>query len=122
MSDHMKADMEEFNKELINCCQNADEIYQRICSQMLPTTDKEEVSEEDLEQVTGGMSEMQALEVVKTAYWDLCVNKKGSTKYSSTQIYEALNRCHAMNRRNRNSFSDIGRITDGLVKALNKKL
>lgn len=81
-----------------------------------------EITDDDLEQVTGGMSEMQALEVVKTAYWDLCVNKKGSTKYSSTQIYEALNRCHAMNRRNRNSFSDIGRITDGLVKALNKKL
>lgn len=85
------------------------------------TFDREELSEEDLELVSGGMSDMQALEVISTAYQDLCVKKKGSTKYSNTQIYEALNRCHGMNRRNQNSFSDIGKITSLLIQELNAK-
>lgn len=121
MNDNREINMEEFNKELINCCQNADEMYQKICSQMLPPADKEELSGEALELVIGGMADMQALEIISTAYWDLCVKKKVSTKYSDTQIYEALNKCHGMNRRNQNSFYDIGKITSLLIRELNAK-
>lgn len=114
-------ELEEFNRELEKNCQSGDDVWKQLYSQMLPSSDKEELSEEDLELVIGGMSDMQSLEIISTAYWDLCVKKKGSTKYSNTQIYEALNKCHGMNRRNQNSFGDIGKITSLLIRELNAK-
>lgn len=95
------------------------DVFRHLCEQMLPESENEELTEEDLELVMGGMSDMQALEVISTAYWDLCVKKKANTKYSRTQIYEALNRCHAVNRRTRNGLSDIGKVTSLLLRALN---
>ena len=82
------------------------------------TDTNEELTEEELEMVMGGMSDMQAMEVISTAYWDLCVKKKANTRFSKTQIYEALNRCHAINRRTRNGLSDIGKITSLLLREL----
>ena len=87
---------------------------------MFPTSENDELSEEELEFVGGGMSSMQALEVISTAYYDLCVKKKEKTSYTHTQIYEALNVCHRMNRWNNNSFTDIGKVTSLLVGALSK--
>lgn len=113
--------IEKENFDMETTCQSGADVFREICSQMLPSSDKEELSEEDLELVIGGMSDMQSLEIISTAYWDLCVKKKGSTKYSNTQIYEALNKCHGMNRRNQNSFGDIGKITSLLIRELNAK-
>lgn len=110
---------EEMNRHYESVCKSGADVFKQFCSQMLPPADKEELSEDDLEFVMGGMSDMQALEVISTAYWDLCVKKKGSTKYSKTQIYEALNRCHGMNRRNQNSFTDIGKVTSLLLREMN---
>lgn len=105
--------------ELEITLESGEDVFKHLCSQMLPASENEELTEEDLELVMGGMSDMQALEVISTAYWDLCVKKKANTKYSRTQIYEALNRCHAVNRRTRNGLSDIGKVTSLLLKALN---
>ena len=105
--------------ELEITLESGEDVFKHLCSQMLPVSENEELTEEDLELVMGGMSDMQALEVISTAYWDLCVKKKANTKYSRTQIYEALNRCHAVNRRTRNGLSDIGKVTSLLLKALN---
>ncbi len=115
--------MAEFEKEgfdLENNCKSSVDIYRWICNQMFPTSENDELSEEELEFVGGGMSSMQALEVISTAYYDLCVKKKEKTSYTHTQIYEALNVCHRMNRWNNNSFTDIGKVTSLLVGALSK--
>ena len=96
------------------------DVFKWICSQNLPSGDQEELTEEELEFVAGGMSDMQALEVISTAYYDLCVKKKGKTSYTKPQIYEALNVCHRMNRWSKNNFDEIGKVTSLLVGALNK--
>ena len=96
------------------------DVFRYLCGQMLPISEDNELTEDDLEFVMGGMSDMQALEVISTAYWDLCVNKKANTKYSKAQIYDALNRCHALNRRTKNGLSDIGKVTSLLLRELNK--
>lgn len=113
------AGLEAFHKELEKTCRSGEDVFKQLCNQMIPKTGKEELSEEDLDLVSGGMSDMQALEVVSTAYWDLCVKKKGSTKYSDLQIYEALNSCHRLNRWNQNGLEDIGKVTSLLMKELN---
>lgn len=111
---------EDLHKELEATCKSGADVYKWICSQTLPSGENEELSEEDLELVGGGMSGMQALEVISTAYYDLCVKKKEKTSYTHTQIYEALNICHRLNRWNQNSFEDIGKVTSLLVGALSK--
>ena len=96
------------------------DVFRHLCGQMLPVSESGELTEDDLEFVMGGMSNMQALEIIATAYSDLCVNKKTTTKYSKAQIYEALNRCHAVNRWTQNGLSDIGKVTSLLLRELNK--
>lgn len=113
--------MSDLNKMLEETCKSGADVFKWICSQTLPTGDHDELSEEELDFVAGGMSDMQALEVIATAYYDLCVKKKGKTSYTNTQIYEALNVCHRMNRWNKNSFEEIGKVTSLLVGALNKQ-
>lgn len=114
-------DMSDVNKMLEATCKSGADVFKWICSQTLPTGDHDELSEEELEFVAGGMSEMNAMEVIAAAYYDLCVKKKGKTSYSDSQIYEALNVCHRMNRWNKNTFEEIGKVTSLLVMALNKK-
>lgn len=112
MGEHREWELESF--------QSSADVLRMMHEEMLPEAEKEELSEDDLELVMGGMSDMQAMEVVSTAYWDLCVNKKGSTQYSKNQIYEALNKCHVLNRRNRNHLTGIGKITSRLIEVLSK--
>ncbi len=116
MKEREKATMNE--NELEISLESDEDVFRYLCGQMLPVSENEELTEDELELVMGGMSDMQAMEVISTAYWDLCVKKKSNTKYSRTQIYEALNRCHAINRRNRNGLSDIGKITSLLLREL----
>ena len=122
MTELEKRDIEraQIHSELETTCKSGADVYRWICNQMLPTGENDELSEEDLEFVGGGLSHMRAIEVVGTAYYDLCVKKKGTTIYTHEQIYEALNVCHRMNRWNNNSFEDIGKVTSLLVGALNK--
>ena len=111
---------EQLQKELESTCKSGADVFKWICNQTLPSGDNDELLEEDLEFVAGGMSDMNALEVIAIAYYDLCVKKKGKTSYTDKQIYEALNVCHRMNRRNKNSFENIGKVTSLLVGALSK--
>ncbi len=116
MKEHEKSTMNETELEI--SLKSGEDVFRYLCSQMLPVSENEELTEEELEMVMGGMSDMQAMEVISTAYWDLCVKKKANTRFSKTQIYEALNRCHAINRRTRNGLSDIGKITSLLLREL----
>ena len=70
-------------------------MYALFCSSMLP--ESEELSEDDLEMVVGGMSNAQAIAIVSNAYWDLCIMNKKKSKYSANQIYEAMNKCDKLN-------------------------
>ena len=68
------------------------EVYEWVMSQMVET-EGEELSEDALEMVAGGMSGSQAWKIVSTSYWDLCVCGKKKTKYSDKQIFEAMKIC-----------------------------
>ena len=118
MTDHEKSGLDMSVFEITP--ESEADVFRHLCGRMLPDSEDGELTEDDLEFVMGGMSDMQAMEVISTAYWDLCVNKKANTKYSKAQIYEALNRCHALNRRTKNGLSDIGRISGLLLRELNK--
>ena len=84
--------MEEMNI-VIPEFQNEAELEEWVMSQMVPETEGDELSEEALEMVAGGMSYTQAWKIVTTAYWELNVQKKKKSSYSSKQIMEALKKC-----------------------------
>lgn len=77
--------MPKFNSE--------EEFYEWVMSDMLPEAEGDELSEEALELVTGGMSDAKAWKIMTTAYWDLCVCGKKKTQYSDKQIQEAMKIC-----------------------------
>lgn len=77
--------MPKFNSE--------EELYEWVMSEMLPETEGDELSEEALEMVVGGMSDSKAWKIMTTAYWDLCICGKKKTQYSDKQIYEAMKIC-----------------------------
>ena len=81
--------------------QSEAEVYEWVMSQMLPDEDGDELSEESLEMVAGGMAASQAWKIMSTAYWDLCICGKKKTKYSDKQIFEAIRVCDK-------SFSKLG--------------
>ena len=80
----MEKDMMEFNSE--------EEMYAWAMSQVLPDAEGEELPEESLELVTGGVSTSKAIQIISTAYWDLCIKKKKKTKYTDKEIYGAINK------------------------------
>ena len=90
----MEKDMMEFNSE--------EEMYAWAMSQVLPEAEGEELPEESLELVTGGVSTTKAIQIVTTAYWDLCVLKKKKTKYKDTEIFDAIKKIN----KNLNSLGD----------------
>ena len=84
--------MEEMNV-VIPEFQSEAEVYEWVMSQMVET-EGEELSEDALEMVAGGMSTAQAWKIVSTVYWEYNVLKrKKSANYSSKQIMEALKIC-----------------------------
>lgn len=121
MSDreHSTAEMEEMNQEIKNRCSSGEDVYQWICEQMLPAEESDELSEDSLEFVTGGMADHKALQIISTAYWDLVVEKRGKTRYSDLQIFEALNHCHRISRQAKHAHYDIGKITTLIMRELN---
>lgn len=90
----MEKDMMEFNSE--------EEMCAWAMSQILPEAEGEELPEESLELVTGGVSTSKAIQIVTTAYWDLCVLKKRKTKYTDKEIFAAINKID----KNLNSLGD----------------
>lgn len=89
--------MEEIKKEEMNEMpkfESEAEVYDWVMSQMLPDAEGEELSEDALEMVAGGMSDSQAWKIMSTAYWDLCICGKKKTKYSDKQIQEAMKICN----------------------------
>lgn len=68
------------------------EVYEWVMSQMV-ATEGDELSEDALDMVAGGMSTVQALKIISTAYWDYGVQRKKKSSYSSTQIVEAIKIC-----------------------------
>ena len=56
----MEKDMMEFNSE--------EEMYAWAMSQVLPDAEGEELPEESLELVTGGVSTSKAIQIISTAY------------------------------------------------------
>lgn len=68
------------------------EVYEWVMSQMV-ATEGDELSEDALDMVAGGMSSGQAWKIMSTAYWDLCICGKRKTKYSDKQIFEAMRIC-----------------------------
>lgn len=69
------------------------EVYDWVMSQMVPGAEGDELSEEALDMVAGGMSDAQAWKIMSTAYWDLCICGKKKTKYSDKKIFEAMKIC-----------------------------
>lgn len=69
------------------------EVYDWVMSQMLPETEGDELPEEALDMVAGGMSDSKAWKIVSSAYWDLCICKKKKSKYSDKEVFEALSIC-----------------------------
>ena len=69
------------------------EVYEWVMNQMVPGTEGDELSEDALEMVAGGMSSSQAWKIMSTAYWDLCICGKKKTRYSDKQIFEAMKIC-----------------------------
>ena len=93
-------ELEAMNQEIAATCKSEEDVYALFSSSMLP--EGEELSEDDLEMVAGGMSNAQAIAIVAGAYWDLCILKKKKTKYSASQIYEAINKCDKINTKIKN--------------------
>ena len=81
--------VEELQQKVEAQCQSPEDVEKLFKSDLLPKGD--ELSEEALGLVAGGMSVPQGLKIISTAYWDLCVRKKSKTSYSNRQIEEAFN-------------------------------
>lgn len=73
--------------------QSEEEFHEWVMSQMIPETEGDELSEDALDMVAGGMSSGQAWKIMTAAYWDLCICGKKKTKYSDKQIFEAMKIC-----------------------------
>lgn len=84
--------MEEMNI-VIPEFQNEAEVEEWVMSQMLPETEGDELPEEALDMVAGGMSYTQAWKIVTVAYWEFNVQKKKKSSYSTKQIMEAIKLC-----------------------------
>ena len=91
----MTQEMEAMQAELAEKCKSEDDVLAMLAGDALP--ESEELSEDDLEIVAGGMSNSQAIKIVSTAYWDLCICKKKKTKYSDKQIQQAMKKCDKLN-------------------------
>ena len=109
--------MKDLEAKLAAELQSPEELEAMILGGLPVGAAEEELSEEDLDFVFGGMSDNQAARIVSTAYWDLCVKKKSSTRYSGKQIRDALEICGGKGGKVGNF--DISVVRAGLTRALN---
>lgn len=91
-----KAAQEALDQKLA-ACETEDEAYEVVMREIMPGGDSEELGEDALDLVVGGMSNATAIKIVSSAYWDLCIRKKKSCGYSTKQIQEALKICDRLN-------------------------
>ncbi|MDE7312113.1 MAG: hypothetical protein K2N87_10940 [Eubacterium sp.] len=84
------AELEEFNKLMQEKCKSEEDAINLVMGEMAPGQDSGELTEDDLEFVAGGVSKMNAVRCVTSAYWNMCVLGKKSCGYSADYIYESL--------------------------------
>lgn len=85
---------EEFDK--INGMESADELYEEVQKELFSDGDSEELSEENLDMVVGGMSKWKAVQIVTVAYYDMCRYGYSDRTYKWSTIKEALDICDKM--------------------------
>lgn len=78
----------------VNSCDTEEDFLKAIVNVV---SGDAELKEDDLQLVVGGMSNGEAINIVASAYWDLCIRKKRKSKYSNKQINDALAKCDEMN-------------------------
>lgn len=61
-----------------------------MASMLIPGEDGEELPEEALDMVAGGMSNAKAITIVASCYWNNVVLKKKTWAYSGSQVKEAI--------------------------------